>query len=113
MQTFRYMFPHIRWDQEHEYNLADTAIKVGSKIMFRQDDVVRYGVVEKISSCKRTMDVYTYKFTREETITGCKQFVEGEKEDKVRIVNINQYLGHFMVTMGYVNKYVSLQLIKK
>lgn len=113
MQTFRYMFPHLKWVQKEEYDLEDTSIKIGSKIMYRHNDCVQYGEVQAIDQDCKHVTVARFNFTQKERKLGCLLFTCTMPPGPIFRVHVNDYLGHFIVTNGYVNKYVSLQLIKK
>ncbi len=110
LQAFRYMFPQIKWVPLEEYDLNQTTLKKGSKIMYRVDNRIMYGIVENVT--KKNMEVTPLIFTRIDALTNCHEFSSAQLSLPT-VVEAKDYVGQFMVTAGFVNKYVSLQLIKK
>jgi hypothetical protein len=112
MQTFRYMFPHLKWVPHDEYSIVDHTIKINSNIMYQQHDTVSYGRVTRISGDQKTITIRPYMFKSSHALLKCPKF-ESLREQPAIDISLNDYIGHFLITKGYVNTYVCLQLIKK
>jgi hypothetical protein len=112
MQTFRYMFPYMHWDCANNYLVTDISLKIDSNIMFRVNNATKYGKVASVSKTGEIM-LYEYTFSRQNRLMGCFKFESGTLASKTTQITSWDYLGHFQITKGYVNKYVCLQLVKK
>ena len=97
----------------NEYNLKDTSLKVGSKIMYRDHNSnIKYGEVEQLSGNDLNMTIIPLHFTEQDSKTKCYCYETAIREPLIHIAS-KDYVGQFMITAGFINKYVTLQLIKK
>ncbi len=112
MQAVKYMFPFLEWtDESYRDNLKRTTLKKDCNVMYMRNDIVMYGKVAA-DPTSSTMMVYPYSFNNKEALTGCYEFSSGRLSTIPHLVHSSEYMGQFMMTKGFVNKYVTLQLIK-
>jgi hypothetical protein len=114
MQSFRYLYPQFRWKAQVQRQ-HKCSVKPDSCIMFHFCGTKTYGRVMSISEDKTLITLRPLLCVtqgKKHKIIGAPQFNDTDLGPAITIPYCD-YLGHTLVTNGYINDFVCLQLIKK